>query len=68
MAMQDKSRKRSKAPEEQKQTVMGSFSAAILDAMLGASTPEKETAKNTRKSVDLLTQIRNNDRNANTYT
>ena len=68
MAMQDKSRKRSKAPEEQKQTVMGSFSAAILDAMLGASTPEKETAKNTRKSVDLLTQIRNSGWKDNTYT
>jgi hypothetical protein len=36
-----------------KNNVAGSFSAAVLTAMLGSGAPEKETAKNTRKMVEL---------------
>lgn len=70
MAMQDKSKKRNAmGPDEAvvKMNVMGSFSAAVLDAMLGASTPEKETAKNTRKAADYLFQIREATRGSNVY-
>ena len=36
-----------------KNNVAGSFSAAVLAGMLGATAPEKETAKNTKKMVEL---------------
>lgn len=36
-----------------KESVAGSFSAAMLNAMLGAGSPEKETAKNTKEMVRL---------------
>ena len=39
-----------------KNDVAGSFSSAVLNAMLGAGTPEKETAKNTREMVRLQRQ------------
>ena len=35
-----------------KNDVAGSFSAAVLSAMIGANSPEKETAKNTRQMVE----------------
>jgi hypothetical protein len=34
-----------------KDNVAGSFSAAILSAMLGSGSPEKETAANTKELV-----------------
>ena len=40
-----------------KNTVAGSFSAAVLSGMLGATAPEKETAKNTKKMVDLQEDV-----------
>ena len=39
-----------------KNDVAGSFSAAVLNAMLGAGSPERETAKNTREMVRLQRQ------------
>ena len=39
-----------------KNDVAGSFSAAVLDAMLGAGKPEEETAKNTAEMVRLQRQ------------
>lgn len=39
-----------------KNDVAGSFSSAVLNAMLGAGSPEKETAKNTREMVRLQRQ------------
>lgn len=39
-----------------KTDVAGSFSAAVLSAMLGAGSPEKETAKNTKEMVRLQRQ------------
>lgn len=39
-----------------KNDVAGSFSAAVLNAMLGNNSPEKETAKNTREMVRLQRQ------------
>lgn len=38
--------------EDTKNNVSGSFSAAVLSGMIGASAPEKETAKNTRQMVE----------------
>lgn len=38
---------------ETKNNVAGSFQASVLSAMLGAGKPEQETAKNTRKMVEL---------------
>ena len=40
------------AAEAGKSDVAGSFSAAMLNAMLGANSPEKETAKNTKQMVE----------------
>lgn len=42
-----------KAEDANRQTV-GSFSLAALQSMLGASKPEQQTAKNTKKTVELL--------------
>ena len=41
-----------KAAEAGKGNVAGSFSAAILNAMIGSNSPQKETAKNTRQMVE----------------
>lgn len=37
-----------------KESVAGSFSAAVLNAMIGTGSPEKETAKNTKEMVRQL--------------
>lgn len=42
-----------KAENANRQTV-GSFSLAAMQSMLGASKPEQQTAKNTKKTVELL--------------
>lgn len=34
-------------------TVLGAFSSALLNAMLGSSSPERETARNTKRLVEL---------------
>ena len=41
------------AASKVKNTVAGSFQAAVLAGMLGAGKPEQETAKNTKKMVEL---------------
>lgn len=51
----------------QKNNVVGSFSAAILDGMFGANSPERETAKNTKKLVDLQRDLNDNFDEAFTY-
>lgn len=43
-----------KTSETQTQKTVGSFSLAALQSMLGASKPEQQTAKNTKKTVELL--------------
>jgi len=52
-----------------KNDVAGSFSAAVLNAMLGSGSPEKETAKNTREMVRLQRQqlTKNTFDNSSTY-
>ena len=40
------------SPSDKKNDVQGSFSAAVLNTMLGNNSPEKETAKNTRRMVE----------------
>jgi len=40
------------SPSDRKNDVQGSFSAAVLNAMLGNGSPEKETARNTKKMVE----------------
>ena len=51
----------------QKNNVVGSFSAAILNGMFGANSPERETAKNTKKLVDLQRDLNDNFDEAFTY-
>lgn len=48
----DKGNLRDPVEEASKGDVAGSFSAAMLNAMIGANSPEKETAKNTRQMVE----------------
>ena len=48
---QDNNAKKSVSEENGKSNVLGSFSAAILQGLLGADRPEKETAKNTKELV-----------------
>jgi hypothetical protein len=43
-----------KTSETQTQKTVGSFSLAAMQSMLGASKPEQQTAKNTKKTVELL--------------
>ncbi len=50
-----------------KNDVAGSFSAAVLSAMMGASSPERETAKNTKEMVRQLRRINEQQANSNTY-
>ena len=40
-----------------KNNVAGSFQAAVLSGVLGAGKPEQETAKNTKKMVDLQEDV-----------
>jgi hypothetical protein len=57
-AKKDRKKPGATGPEaERAEDVAGSFSAAILDAMLGAGTPEKETAKNTKEMVVQLKRV-----------
>ena len=52
-----------------KNNVAGSFSSAVLNAMLGAGTPEQETAKNTKEMVRLQRNtIAKIEQTASTYT
>ena len=51
-----------------KNTVVGSFSAAVLDAMLGASVPEQETARNTKEQLRLTRELLDKTGNGSTLT
>ena len=50
-----------------KNNVVGSFSSAILAGMFGANSPEAQTAKNTKKMVDLQRDLNDSFDEAFTY-
>ena len=54
--------------EKEQQKSAGSFSAAVLDAMLGASVPEQETARNTKEQLRLTRELIDKTGNGSTLT